>query len=217
MMFKGFAPSRRMDDLGGVAIEYSLIGAALGIGLISALVGVKSSLKTDFNRIGTAIYQTRLVSAPAVTSTLVSTVATTVSGYPGTRMNYVNSDGTTRFTETINDPSKLSQYQVSGQDVYFDANGNLFYRTITTVSGDFPSGGQGQLIDSGFVYTGPNSYSFHEQSANLAAYAWSDVTATVTNGRLTSQVVQNLDGGRYRTDFTYDAQGNVTTTVTNLP
>ncbi len=207
----------RRDEAGATAIEYSLIAAFIGIGIISALTGTKSSLRSDLSTISTALYQTRIPSPPWTSSTLVSTVASTMNGYASTRQNYVNNDGSTRFINTINDPSKLVQYQVSAQDVTLDANGNVIYRALTTVSGDFPSAGQGKLVDSNFVYSSPNTYTYHQQNTTLGAYAWTDVDATVTNGNLTSQVVTNQDGSRYRSDFTYDAQGNATIKVTQLP
>jgi YD repeat-containing protein len=206
-------------DRGAVAVEYAVIGAIVGLGLVSALVGTKGSLNADYSRISASMYQGQVEKPPYASSTPVGApFASTMNGLPSTRQNYVNNDGSTRYVETVNDPTKVAQYGVISQDVTFASNGNMLYRVVQTQSGDFPGNGNGQLVDSNFVYTGPNTYTFHEQSGNLAAYAWTDVQTTITNGQTTSQVVLNKDGSRYRSDFTYDANGNMTAwNVTQLP
>lgn len=43
------------DESGATAIEYGLIAAIIGVGIIAALGTVKNSLNTTFNNVGTAL------------------------------------------------------------------------------------------------------------------------------------------------------------------
>ncbi len=43
------------DESGATAIEYGLIAAIIGVGIIAALGNVKNSLNTKFNEVGTSI------------------------------------------------------------------------------------------------------------------------------------------------------------------
>ncbi len=43
------------DDSGATAIEYGLIAAIIGVGIIAALGNVKDALNTKFNSIGTSL------------------------------------------------------------------------------------------------------------------------------------------------------------------
>jgi pilus assembly protein Flp/PilA len=43
------------DESGATAIEYGLIAAVVGVGIIVALQGLASSLSTTFNDVGTAM------------------------------------------------------------------------------------------------------------------------------------------------------------------
>ena len=40
------------DESGATAIEYGLIAAIVGVGLIAALTGLKDDIKTTFNNVG---------------------------------------------------------------------------------------------------------------------------------------------------------------------
>ncbi len=43
------------DNSGATAIEYGLIAAIIGVGIIAALGNVKDALNTKFNSIGTSL------------------------------------------------------------------------------------------------------------------------------------------------------------------
>ena len=43
------------DDSGATAIEYGLIAAIVGVGLVVALTGLKTNLATTFNTVGTKL------------------------------------------------------------------------------------------------------------------------------------------------------------------
>lgn len=43
------------DEAGATAIEYGLIAAIIGVGIIAALGNVKDALNTKFNGIGTSL------------------------------------------------------------------------------------------------------------------------------------------------------------------
>ncbi len=43
------------DEAGATAIEYGLIAAIIGVGIIAALGNVKNALNTKFNAIGTSL------------------------------------------------------------------------------------------------------------------------------------------------------------------
>jgi pilus assembly protein Flp/PilA len=43
------------DESGAIAIEYGLIAAIIGVGIVVALGNVKDSLNTKFNSIGTSV------------------------------------------------------------------------------------------------------------------------------------------------------------------
>ena len=43
------------DDSGATAIEYGLIAAIVGVGLVVALTGLKTNLANTFNTVGTKL------------------------------------------------------------------------------------------------------------------------------------------------------------------
>ena len=43
------------DDSGATAIEYGLIAAIVGVGLVVALTGLKTNLAATFNTVGTKL------------------------------------------------------------------------------------------------------------------------------------------------------------------
>jgi pilus assembly protein Flp/PilA len=43
------------DESGATAIEYGLIAAIVGVGLIAALGNLKTSLQSTFNKVGTTM------------------------------------------------------------------------------------------------------------------------------------------------------------------
>lgn len=43
------------DDSGATAIEYGLIAAIIGVGLIAALTGLRDNLSAKFNDVGTKL------------------------------------------------------------------------------------------------------------------------------------------------------------------
>jgi Flp pilus assembly pilin Flp len=193
------------DSRGGVSIEYALLGAFLGIALLAALVSTRSSLNSNNTRIATALY-TAMVPTPGWTSsTLVGTQATTLGPYAATRQIYKNNDGTTRYVDTINDPAAAASYVYPSQDTTVDANGKILFQSIPVSRGDY--GTAAPVVNSNYVYTGANTYTYLETSVDPNAYAWSTHKDSVVNGNLTSQLVYNKDGGVYQTNFGLDASG----------
>ena len=43
------------DESGATAIEYALVAAIIGVGIVAALGTLKTSLNTKFNSIGTSV------------------------------------------------------------------------------------------------------------------------------------------------------------------
>lgn len=43
------------DESGATAIEYGLIAAIIGVGLVAALTGLKNNLSGKFNEVGTKL------------------------------------------------------------------------------------------------------------------------------------------------------------------
>ena len=43
------------DESGATAIEYGLIAAIIGVGLVAALTGLKTNLSNKFNDVGTEL------------------------------------------------------------------------------------------------------------------------------------------------------------------
>jgi pilus assembly protein Flp/PilA len=43
------------DESGATAIEYGLIAAIIGVGLVAALTGLKNNLSAKFNAVGTSL------------------------------------------------------------------------------------------------------------------------------------------------------------------
>ncbi len=48
-----------LDDSGATAIEYGLIAAIVGVGLIASLGNLKTALDTTFNNVGTTMSSSR--------------------------------------------------------------------------------------------------------------------------------------------------------------
>lgn len=205
-MLRDSVPTRvRRDSSGAAAIEYALLGAFIGLGILAALLSMRSSLNGDFKKVSQSIYVAQLPSPSWTSSTLVGSQSATLLGYPATTNLYKNNDGTTRQVTTINDPAQAAAGAYSSVDITYDASGKMTYRSYAINKGDY--GTPGSIIDSNFNYTGPNTYTYTENSATPDAWAWLTHNDTVTNGNLSSQMVYNKDGGVYQSNFGPDSFG----------
>jgi Flp pilus assembly pilin Flp len=230
----------RRAESGSVSIEYALLGAVVALGIVAALINTKGSLNTEVKQISKSIYTSQLPSPSWTTSTLTGSQPGSLLGYAATTKTYTNNDGTTRTVTTINDPAQAAAAVYSSVDITYDAAGKMTYRSYAINKGDY--GTPGMIADTNFNYTGPNTYTYTENSYSPDTWAWLSHNDSIVNGNLSSQMVYNKDGGVYQSNFapdsygvnrlnnvvvynaaggvanttyyTYDSAGNVTSTVT---
>lgn len=178
--------SRRSCSKGGVSIEYALLGAFLGLGIIAALVGGKASLNSNFDNISYQI--SKAVPKPAgpprvVASTSQSTQ--TVNGITQyqTYTNYT--DGTMSMFQTNNNNAAAGWKTAAFE---FDTKGNVTSLSVTNPNGTPQYSALYEFVRAGvFVDTITDStgvpYSFQETTTTNGPVSTQNRVMTVTNGR----------------------------------
>lgn len=190
----------RRDERGATAIEYAVIAALIGIGIIGSLVTTRTSLNSIF---GVASSQMGSVNGGAssgnrVTSQRAVAAASTSSRYPfwsaKTLQSKVvtNPSATTQLTQFTYTDGTIGSYLTT-----FDSAGNLVSETVTT----YPWGDSGRTNDSAqatYAADGtPTSLLYTARYANGTTMQ----TATSTVANFTTELLTN-----------YNTTGGVTST-----
>ncbi len=194
------------DERGANAIEYSLIGAFLGIGIIAALTGTRTSLNTGYTAIvsglGTVAAggSSGATTPPAPVNPVTSQRAVAAAN---TSSRYAFWSGKTMTSKSVTNPTPGSQQTTfafadgtSGTYVAnYDSTGKLLSEVVTVT----PSNFAGRLYDSTqFTYGADGS----QQSMIY--------TDRYANG-VTKQVsTSSASGGWIETVKGYDSNGNFT-------
>lgn len=185
----------RRAERGNASIEYALLGAIIGLGLISGLKTLKQSLNSDFDKISYAIGQA--VQAPAAAPKVVASTSTdglTVNGTYITRAWTTYTDGTTSMIQT-NSNNAATGWGVA----YFqyDAAGNTTGLSVNNPDGSFQYTETFQQVRAGVSVdtitdaTG-KPYAFQETTVWNNNIATQTRVMTLTSGRTDLWVSQTV-------------------------
>lgn len=123
------------DDRGAAAIEYALLGAVVGLGIVAGLVASKRSLSTNYDKI---TYQIgAAVPAVPVAPRVVASTHSTSQTLNGTLLSQswtVYTDGTRSMVQTNNNPIGVGYGVV---DYEYDAAGNTTSAYVRNPDGSF--------------------------------------------------------------------------------
>ena len=198
------------DDRGAAAIEYALLGAVVGLGIVAGLVASKRSLNTNYDKItyqlGAAV---PAVAAPPRVVASTSTYAYSLNGTVLTQKSTFYTDGTRSMVQTNSNPAAVGYGDV---DYEFDAAGNTISSYVRNPDGTFQ---YSEVIKP--LRPGTNVHTL--TTAAGASYSYSRTSTTA--GALTTLDSTMLDAGGLTGMWTAQRvvvdssnPGNVTTKVT---
>lgn len=123
------------DERGAIAIEYALIGAIVGLGIITSLVSTKRSLNTAYDKISFQMGNS-VSSGPAAARVVASTATSSYSlnGIVLTQTYTTYTDGTKSMVQTNSNPA-VSGFGVV--DYQFDKTGNVISSYVRNPDGSF--------------------------------------------------------------------------------
>lgn len=191
-------PMRKIssDTRGAAAVEYGLIGAFIGIGLVAALVTTKTSLNSVFGK--TATQMASGTSGSAAAGNPVTSQRTVAPASSSTRYSYWSAKTLTSKVVTSPDAnSQLTTFTFADGTsatylVKFDNNGVLTGEVETT----YPfGGGGGRTTDSAqfkydaagnqtnFFYTYRNADGSLNLTATAAPSGWTEYVTPYSNGQ----------------------------------
>lgn len=193
--------SIRDHDRGATAIEYAIIAALIGIGLIASLVSTRGSLSSIF---GVASSQMASSDAGAAAGNPVTSQRAVAAASTSPRAPYWNAK--TLASRTVTQPDATSQlttftYTDGASASYlakFDANGVLTGEVVTA----YPIGFASRTMDSlqftyaadgtqlSMIYTDRYASGVARQvSTSAAANGWAETVKYYdTNGNFTNQI-----------------------------
>ncbi len=127
------------ETAGAVAVEYALLGAFLGIGLLAALNGVRRNTGATYDTITYGLSQAAKGNAPAkVIARTVDGGTYTDSGRPVSRQYVYYTDGSYDLVTTGNWFQKgISNFDANGVQtggLFIDANGGLTQNVYTQLT-----------------------------------------------------------------------------------
>lgn len=128
------------SEAGGTAVEYALLGAIIGLGTLSALNKVRSSLNTNFQMIASSLNVVQR-----------DTVYTTPTGTTYVRSVTVNPDGSMVITRT-RQPDGLVEYTEN-----YDKSGNLTSVKHLNSDGSYYADIFSKNSDGSYTVTNTNS------------------------------------------------------------
>jgi pilus assembly protein Flp/PilA len=193
--------SIRSNERGATAIEYAIIAALIGIGLIASLVSTRGSLSSIF---GVASSNMASANAGVAAGNGVTSQRAVAAAATSPRAPYWNAK--TLASKTVTQPDATSQlttftYTDGSSGSYlaqFDANGALTGEVVTA----YPIGYAGRTMDSlqftyaadgtqlSMVYTDRYASGVARQiSSSAAASGWAETVKYYnTSGAFTSQI-----------------------------
>ncbi len=182
---QGFARKLIADQRGANAIEYGLLGAFLGIGLLAALVGTRTSVTGTFTAIGSKI--STGVNGPAVdpSSVPASYAGKTLAG----RLISTDYAGRTVYTYSYSDGSKATYTQALASNPSF-----------------YPASLRLNFADKSIMTYNPPAYDTAGNMTTLASYF---VTTVYADGYSKTAVTYNTDTNGQTasgTQYTYQDQ-----------
>jgi Flp pilus assembly pilin Flp len=134
------------DHHGGVAVEYALLGAFLGLGVLAALIQTARNLNVRYDTVSYAIGQaTPAVTAARTVLRVEAGTPYTDGGRPVNQKIVYYSDGTHDLVRT---PPDTNKWFTSGI-LSYDASGMLVKNVYTNASGD--------SYTQDISYLGPNT------------------------------------------------------------
>jgi Flp pilus assembly pilin Flp len=127
-------PSRmHPDDRGAVAIEYAILGAIVGLGIVATLIQTARNLNVRYDSMSYSISQaTASTAGPKTVLKVVQGTPYTDGGRPVNQKTIFYTDGTNDLVRTPPDDNK---WFTSGV-LSYDASGNLVKNVYTNAAGD---------------------------------------------------------------------------------
>jgi Flp pilus assembly pilin Flp len=191
--FRGSASG--LCDLGGVSIEYALLGAIIALGIVYALQSTRQSLNSNLDKVSYAISKaTPTVDKPA---RVVASTRSDSVGLNGTQLyrTYTTyTDGTQSMVQT-NSNNAVMGWSVANYE--FDAAGNATSVSVKNPDGSFQYSQLIETVRSGVtVSTITDSsnvpYAFQSTFSSNGAIGTESRVMTMTSGRTdlwTTQVI----------------------------